>query len=89
MRLTRFAFVLSLCSIAMAFASTAIATASAALDRFGRFLIDTIAPTSTPFALAGMPNTPMSIDGVALARSTQHGLRHEAGTARRSAPRKV
>lgn len=89
MRMPRFALILSLCSIAAAFASTALASVSAALDRFGRLILDTIAPAHKPMALAGVPNTPMSIGGVALARSTQQGLRHEAGVSRRSADRKV
>jgi len=89
MRQSRFALVLAICSsIAAAFSAT-IAQAIAALDRFGRFMLDAIAPAGKPLALAGMPSAPMSISGHALERSTQESLRHEAGTARRSAPRNI
>jgi hypothetical protein len=77
-----------LCSLVAASFSAAVSTVSAALDRFGLFLIDTVALAGKPLALAGMPNTPMTIDGVALARSTQQGLRHEAGVSRRASARK-
>ena len=87
MRLSRFAFALSLCSAALAFCSTVAASASAALDRFGRFLLDVFTPASPKLVLAGTPAAPLSITGIALARSTQQGLRHEAGVSRRAAAR--
>ena len=89
MRHTRIAIVLSLCSAALAFCSAVADAASAALDRFGRFLLDVFAPAAKPLAVAGLPALPMSIGGIALARSTQQGLRHEAGIPRRAAARHI
>lgn len=87
MRLPRFA--LAAVTLALAACASIAASASAALDRFGRFLLDVFAPESPKLAIDGAPAMPMSISGIALARSTQQGLRHEAGIPRRAAARHI